>query len=116
MEFSRSHRIPSLRTATYAIPGYLQVVTCLQRAFQRFRNDPAAPISFAVANAILALVLASVFYNLPSTAESMDRRAVLIFFSLMLTAFTPAFEVNTPRRASSYGLRRNRRRLTGRVS
>jgi hypothetical protein len=48
-----------------------------------------------VANAVLALVLASVFYNLPITSDSMDRRSVLIFFSLMLTAFMPAFEVSS---------------------
>lgn len=103
LKANHSHNIARLRTSTYAIPGYLQILTCLQRAFRRFRNDPAAPISLAIANAILALVIASTFYNLPSTAESMDRRAVLIFFSLMLTAFTPAFEVKIVTPSSTYG-------------
>lgn len=59
------------------------------------RNDPAAPLSFVIANVILALVLASVFYNLPLITDSMDSRIVLIFVSIMLTAFTPEFEVCT---------------------
>ncbi|KAM4066414.1 ABC-2 type transporter [Hirsutella rhossiliensis] len=83
----------SRRTSTYAISLHLQVLVCLGRGFQRLRNDPAAAISLAAANAVLALLLGSVFYKLPVTADSMDRRSVIIFFSLMLTAFTPAFEV-----------------------
>ncbi|KAI1498627.1 ABC-2 type transporter-domain-containing protein [Biscogniauxia marginata] len=85
----------SLRSSTYVIPIYLQIYSCLQRGAQRLLNQPAPVIGSVFANAILALVVGSVYYNLPDTSDSMDKRAVLIFFSLLLTAFSPAFEVLT---------------------
>ncbi|KAK8044790.1 ABC multidrug transporter [Apiospora rasikravindrae] len=80
---------------TYSIPIYLQILTCLQRGVQRLRNQPGPVIGSVVANAILALIVGSVYYKLPETADSMDRRAILIFFSLLVTAYSPAFEVLT---------------------
>lgn len=83
----------SLRSTTYSIPIVLQVRSCLRRGAQRLRNVPGPVIGGIFANAILALVVGSVYYNLPMTSDSMDKRAVLIFFSLLVTAFSPAFEV-----------------------
>ncbi|KAI1770956.1 ABC-2 type transporter-domain-containing protein [Hypoxylon cercidicola] len=83
----------SQRASTYTISTYLQIVSCLQRGFQRLRNQPAPAIGAVFAHAILALVVGSVYYNLPDTSDGMDKRAVLIFFSLLVTAFSPAFEV-----------------------
>lgn len=83
----------SLRSATYSIPMFLQVHICLQRCAQRLRNLPGPVIGGIFANAILALVVGSVYYDLSMTSDSMDRRAILIFFSLLVTAFSPAFEV-----------------------
>ncbi|KAI1076618.1 ABC-2 type transporter-domain-containing protein [Whalleya microplaca] len=85
----------SLRTSTYCISISSQIISCLQRGFQRLRNQPASVIGAVFANSILALVVGSVYYDLPNTSDSMDRRAVLIFFSLLVTAFSPAFEVLT---------------------
>ncbi|KAJ2998944.1 hypothetical protein NUW58_g161 [Xylaria curta] len=85
----------SLRTSTYVISIYLQIVVCLRRAVQRFRRQPAPVIGAIFANAVLALVVGSVFYNLPETSDNMDKRAVLIFFSVLVTALSPAFEVLT---------------------
>ncbi len=38
--------------------------------------------------------MGSVFYNLNDTTTDMDKRATLIFFALMVNAFSPAFEVS----------------------
>lgn len=83
----------SLRSSTYAIPISQQIFVCLQRGFLRLRNNYVPTVSTIFANAILAIVVGSVFYNLSDTTDSMDQRAVLIFFSLMICAFSPAFEV-----------------------
>lgn len=83
----------SLRSSTYAIPISQQIFVCLQRGFLRLRNNYVPTVSTVFANAILAIVVGSVFYNLPDTTDSMNQRAVLIFFSLMICAFSPAFEV-----------------------
>jgi ATP-binding cassette subfamily G (WHITE) protein 2 (PDR) len=60
---------------------------------QRFKNQPVPVIGAVIANAILAVVVGSVYFNLADDAQSMDRRAILLFFSLLLTAYSPAFEV-----------------------
>ncbi|OTA55242.1 hypothetical protein K449DRAFT_176834 [Hypoxylon sp. EC38] len=84
-----------LRSATYLIPIRQQILICIQRGFLRLRNNYVPTVSTVFANGILAIVVGSVFYNLPNTTDSMDQRAVLIFFSLMICAFSPAFEVLT---------------------
>ncbi|KAI0517757.1 ABC-2 type transporter-domain-containing protein [Xylaria bambusicola] len=83
----------ALRTSTYVISLHLQILRCLQRAFQRLKNQPGPVIGSIVANIILSLVIGSAFYNLPQDSNSVDRRAVLIFFSLLYTALAPSFEI-----------------------
>ncbi|VUC35730.1 unnamed protein product [Clonostachys rosea] len=85
----------SLRSATYVIPIWQQIVICIRRGWLRLQNNYVPTVSTVIANAILAIVVGSVYFNLPNTSESMDKRAVLIFFSLMICAFSPAFEVAT---------------------
>ena len=70
-----------------------QLTACFRRGLQRLRNNYVPVVAGLVANSILALIIGSAFYNLPQTAESMDDRAVLLFFSLVINACTPAFEV-----------------------
>lgn len=60
---------------------------------QRLRNRPAATIGSVIANGFLALVVGSIYYNLPDSSDNMDRRAVSIFFSPVITAYSPAFVV-----------------------
>jgi hypothetical protein len=84
---------PRSRPLTYPIRIHQQILICLHRGFLRLRNHYFPAVSTIFANAILAIVVGSVFYNLSSTTDSMDRRAILIFFSLMICAFSPAFEV-----------------------
>ncbi|QSZ28689.1 hypothetical protein DSL72_003189 [Monilinia vaccinii-corymbosi] len=81
-----------LFSVTYMIPMYRQILICLQRGFLRLRNNYVPAVSTIFANAILAIVVGSMFYDLPETSDSVDQRAVLIFFSLMICAFSPAFE------------------------
>ncbi|KAH9909366.1 ABC-2 type transporter-domain-containing protein [Xylariomycetidae sp. FL2044] len=83
----------ALRTSTYVISIRLQILRCFQRAFQRLKNQPGTVIGSLVANAILAVVIGSAFYNLPEDSNSVDRRAILIFFSLLYTALSPSFEI-----------------------
>ncbi|KAF3054949.1 ATP-binding cassette transporter CGR1 [Daldinia childiae] len=86
---TNSNPTPALETM---MPVHLQMLTCLRRGFQRLRNNYDVVVASIVANSILALILSSAFYNLPHTADSMDKRAVLLFFSLIVNACTPAFE------------------------
>lgn len=69
------------RSATYPIPISQQILICLPRGLLLLRNNYIPAVSTVFANAILAIVVDSVFHDLPDTRVSMDQRAVVIFFS-----------------------------------
>lgn len=46
-----------------------------------------------IGNTIIAIVVGSVYYNLGEDTDALEKRAVLVFFSLMINAYAPAFEV-----------------------
>ncbi|KAK4152728.1 ABC-2 type transporter-domain-containing protein [Chaetomidium leptoderma] len=84
---------PRLRTTTYSASVYRQICMCLTRSVIRMRNNLAPIISGSVGQMVLAIVIGSVFYNLEPTTASFDKRAILLYFGLMLNAFSPAFEI-----------------------
>lgn len=67
---------------------------CVERGFQRLKGDASVTISRVVANAVLALVVGSMFYNLDETTDSFYSRSVLIFLAILLNAFASALEVS----------------------
>ncbi|VUC23836.1 unnamed protein product [Clonostachys rosea] len=80
-------------SSVYAMPWPRQAIFCMQRAAQRIRNDAGPTIGAIVANIILGLVIGSAFYNLPETTDGVQQRAVVIFFSLIVNSFSPAYEI-----------------------
>ncbi|KUJ19331.1 ABC transporter Cdr4 [Mollisia scopiformis] len=84
-----------LRMHTFPISVWLQIVICVRRDICRLRNNYVPVVAGIFGNTIIAIVVGSVFYDLPDNANSLDSRAVLIFFALMVNAFAPAFEVLT---------------------
>ena len=85
-----------LRTTTYPLSLLQQVSMCLWRSFIRMRNNLTPVISGVIGQAVLAVIIGSVYYNLEPTTASFEKRAILIYFGLMLNAFSPAFEVPPP--------------------
>lgn len=81
-------------TLTYYISVSAQVALCIRRGVQRLRNNYAPTVSGVIGNTIIAIVVGSVYYNLGTDSSAVDKRAVLIFFSLMINAYAPAFEVS----------------------
>ncbi|KAI0142916.1 ABC-2 type transporter-domain-containing protein [Xylariaceae sp. FL1272] len=77
---------------TYPISMLRQIFICIQRGFLRLRNNYTPVVAGIAGNTIIAIVIGSVFLNLQDTTDSLDKRAILIFFSLTVTAFAPAFE------------------------
>ncbi|KAM4060206.1 ABC-2 type transporter [Hirsutella rhossiliensis] len=82
-------------TSTYPTSISLQILFCIRRGLLRLRNNYIPVVAGIFANTIIALVVGSVFFDLGQSTASMDKRAVLLFFSLMITAFAPAFEIIT---------------------
>ncbi|TGO37926.1 hypothetical protein BHYA_0085g00020 [Botrytis hyacinthi] len=76
----------------YIISFFSQVILYLNRCFQRLNNDIAPPISSIGGNAIISIILRSVFYNLAEDTSSFYGRGVLIFFTVLTNTFLGAFE------------------------
>ncbi|KAI1742988.1 P-loop containing nucleoside triphosphate hydrolase protein [Xylaria scruposa] len=83
-----------LAASSYKLPATMQVKVCLQRAFQRAKNNMAPLILGVLANSILGIVVGSAFYDLGDSAESIRPRSIVLFFALMVNAFAPAIEVS----------------------
>ena len=53
-------------------------------------------------NSVMALVIGSVFYNLPNNTGSLYSRGALIFFAILLAAFASALEVRLDSKPPDY--------------
>lgn len=71
----------------------MQVKLCVSRGFQRLRGDMSIMLSGVIGNTLLAFIIGSIFYNLPSNTGSFYSRGVLLFFAILLNAFSSFLEV-----------------------
>lgn len=71
----------------------MQVKLCISRGFQRLRGDATLALSGMIGNTIIALIIGSVFYNLQSNTGNLYYRGALLFFAVLLNAFSSALEV-----------------------
>lgn len=71
----------------------MQVKLCVSRGFQRLRGDMSIMLSGMIGNSIMALIIGSIFYNLQSNTGSFYSRGVLLFFAILLNAFSSFLEV-----------------------
>lgn len=85
------HQRPS---SPYTISYSQQVSLCLWRGFRRLVSDPGLTLTALFGNFFLALIFGSVFYNLGPNTASFYSRAALLFFSVLLNAFSSALEVS----------------------
>ena len=72
----------------------MQVKLCIGRGFQRVRGDMSLVFTNIFGNAIMALIIGSIFYNLPDNTGSFYSRGALLFFAILLNAFSAALEVS----------------------
>lgn len=87
---SKHQRVSSPYTLSYV--G--QVKLCLRRGFWRLKGDPSLTFTQLFGNFIMALIISSIFYNLPQTTNSFFSRSALLFFAILLNAFGSALEVS----------------------
>lgn len=71
----------------------MQVKLCLTRGFQRLLGDMTLFFTGLFGQIIMALVIGSVFYNLEATTGSFYSRGALLFFAILMNAFSSALEV-----------------------
>ncbi|KAH9859495.1 hypothetical protein IAQ61_011276 [Plenodomus lingam] len=74
--------------------SYIQQVNlCLWRGFVRLKAAPGITLTQLSANSVAALVVSSVFYNLGPTTGSFYSRSALLFYAILLSAFSSALEI-----------------------
>ncbi|KAG9246527.1 AtrD, ABC-transporter [Calycina marina] len=79
----------------YTISVADQVKICMRRGFQRVAGDYSFIIAGSVGNSIMALIIGSVFYNLADNTSSLFSRGSLLFFAILLNAFSSQLEILT---------------------
>lgn len=72
-----------------------QVALCLWRGKKRLVGDPGLTIGALIGNFAMALIIASVFFNLDDSSESFFQRGALLFFACLMNAFASALEILT---------------------
>ncbi|ESK91360.1 multidrug resistance protein cdr1 [Moniliophthora roreri MCA 2997] len=83
------------RGSPFTISLAMQVRICLSRGFQRLRGDIGTVIGPAIGNFILALIISSVFFNLPGDTSSFFSRGALLFYAVLMNGFSSALEILT---------------------
>ncbi|OCK85345.1 hypothetical protein K432DRAFT_413340 [Lepidopterella palustris CBS 459.81] len=77
----------------YTISVAMQVYLCMTRGFQRLQGDKTYFLITVFGNLVISLVLGSVFYNLPPTTASFNRKCILLFFAVLFNALNSALEI-----------------------
>ncbi|KAF6821985.1 ABC multidrug transporter [Colletotrichum musicola] len=98
-KFSESRRIDQSRVQRARSPFTLsyieQMNLTLWRSYVMFKSDPSITVTMLVTNIFQALIISSLFYNLPGDTSSMNRRAILLFFTVIINAFGGILEIMT---------------------
>lgn len=98
-KFKESRRLQQAKgqrvSSPYTLSYYQQVRLCLWRGFRRLAADPSLTFVQLFANTIMALVISSIFFNLDKTTNSFYARGALLFFAILMNAFSSALEILT---------------------
>ncbi|XAO22858.1 hypothetical protein I312_101633 [Cryptococcus bacillisporus CA1280] len=94
LESRRAQQSKHLRPKSpYTLSYGGQVRFCLRRGFQRLKADPSLTLTQLFGNFIMALIVGSVFYNMPVNTSSFYSRGALLFFAILMSAFGSALEI-----------------------
>ncbi|KAL2868039.1 pleiotropic drug resistance family ABC transporter [Aspergillus lucknowensis] len=98
-EFNRSRAAEKAKGtragSPYTLSYLMQIRLCLYRGFLRLKGDMSMTLATTIGNSIMALIVASVFFNLGETTEDFFSRGALLFFAILLNAFSSSLEILT---------------------
>ncbi|KAG5354990.1 Multidrug resistance protein [Yarrowia sp. B02] len=80
-------------SSPYTISVPMQVKLCLTRGFQRLRGDLSMALTTVLGNFVVALILSSMFYNMPEDTSSFFSRGALLFFAMLMNAMSSVLEI-----------------------
>lgn len=88
---AKGQRLKSPYTLSYG----QQVKLCIWRGWKRLIGDPGITIFALIANSATALIISSLFYDLPARTSSFYYRAAVLFVAILANAFSSALEILT---------------------
>lgn len=88
---SKNQRTLSPFTLSY----WGQVKLTLWRSWLLFVGDPSTTVTMFVMNFLQALIVSSIFYNLQPDSSTIAKRGILIFFLVLMNAFSSILEIMT---------------------
>jgi ATP-binding cassette, subfamily G (WHITE), member 2, PDR len=95
-ELKREQQARGQRTKSpYTLSYKQQIGLCLWRAYRRFVGDPSLTVGMLAANIAMGLIVSSIYYNLNLTTGSFFQRSALLFFAVLMNAFSSALEILT---------------------
>ncbi|KAK1524570.1 ABC-2 type transporter [Colletotrichum paranaense] len=98
-KFLASRRIDQSKSQRQSSPFTLsymeQMRLTLWRSWVMLKGDPSITLTMLITNIFEALIISSLFYNLPSTTSSFFRRGILLFFTVIINAFGSILEIMT---------------------
>jgi len=90
-QFAVSRKLEKLtkqRTKSpYTLSYWKQIRLCMWRELQRLKSDPSVPIVMIIVNFFEALIIASIFYNLPESTSSFFVRGGVLFMMVLWERF-----------------------------
>ncbi|KAJ6155247.1 hypothetical protein N7470_005813 [Penicillium chermesinum] len=81
-------------SSPYLISVPMQLRLCLVRAYRRNLNDLAGIISTAIVQIVLAVLIGSLFYNIPNDSSGLSQRASVIFLAVLTNNLISLLEIN----------------------
>ncbi|KAF5093006.1 hypothetical protein D0Z03_002595 [Geotrichum reessii] len=85
----------SRMSSPFIISFPMQVRICMTRGFQRLKGDYSMSFSTVFGNTVMALIIASVFFNLQPDTSSFVPRGTALFFAILFNAMSSALEILT---------------------
>ncbi|KAJ5630294.1 ABC multidrug transporter A-2 [Penicillium longicatenatum] len=83
----------SRAASPYTISYPMQIKLCLWRGFLRLKGDMSMTIASVIGNAVMGIIVSTVFLNLEDNTGSFFQRGALLFFAVLLNAFASALEI-----------------------
>lgn len=77
----------------YTVSFWMQVKYIVGRNFERTKGDPSITIFSIFVQAVLGLILSSMFYNMQRITGSFYTRGASMFFAVLLNAFSSLLEI-----------------------
>ncbi|KAL4789751.1 ABC-2 type transporter-domain-containing protein [Aspergillus venezuelensis] len=67
---------------------------CIRRAYRQKLNDRAGVIATAITQMVIAVLIGSLFYDIPDTSEGLSQRASVIFLAVLTNNLISMLETN----------------------